>query len=149
LSAQQVFRGPYLLAPCPELGLPHVQIEAIIETHNFCIQSFAIRGHLGHRICTQKSCCLGLREYLSGWVDLVGKPPSPRSFTCWCFGPWVVWSLFTLCLDLWRASWSSHKVLDELYPKVLLKVLKSYVNNILQKPHASANLSYQGVSTIS
>jgi hypothetical protein len=40
-----------------------------------------------------RSCCPGLREYLSGGVDLVGKHPSPRSFTCWCFGPWVVWSI--------------------------------------------------------
>jgi hypothetical protein len=31
LTAQQWFRGPYLLAPLSELGLPHVQIEGIVE----------------------------------------------------------------------------------------------------------------------
>jgi hypothetical protein len=82
LSAQQVFWRPYLLTPWHKLGLPHVQNEAIVETHNFGIQTFAIRGHLGHWICTERSCCLWLREYLSGWVDLVGKHPSPRSFIC-------------------------------------------------------------------
>jgi hypothetical protein len=90
LSAQQVFRGRYLLAPWSELGLPHVQIESIIEAHKFGIQSFSIRGRLGLRICTERSCYHGLWEYLSGWVDLVGKPPSLRSFMCWCFGPRVI-----------------------------------------------------------
>jgi hypothetical protein len=33
-----------------------------------------------------------LREYLSGWADLVGKHPSPRSFMCWFFSPWIIWS---------------------------------------------------------
>jgi hypothetical protein len=74
------------------LGLPHVQIEGIVEAHNFGSQTFAIKGRLNVRICTERSCCPGLREYLSGWVDLIGKHPSPRSFACWCFGPWVVWS---------------------------------------------------------
>jgi hypothetical protein len=60
---------------------------------NFGSQTFASRGHLSLWICIERSWCLGLREYLSGWVDLVGKPPSPRSFTCWCFGPLVFWSL--------------------------------------------------------
>jgi hypothetical protein len=46
LTAQQGFRGPYLLAPLSELGLPHVQIEGIVEAHNFGSQTFAIRGHL-------------------------------------------------------------------------------------------------------
>jgi hypothetical protein len=107
LTAQQGFPGQYLLAPSSELGLPHVQIEGIVESHNFGSQTFAIKGHLILWICTETSYCLGLREYLSGWVDLVVKHPSPRSFACWCFGHWVVWSLFTSFLDLWRASWSS------------------------------------------
>jgi hypothetical protein len=47
------------------------------RAHNFSSQTFSIRGHLGPWICTERSCCLGQREYLSGWVDLVGKPPSP------------------------------------------------------------------------
>jgi hypothetical protein len=44
LSTQQVFRGPYLLAPWPELAFLYVQIEAIIKAHKFGIQTFAIRG---------------------------------------------------------------------------------------------------------
>jgi hypothetical protein len=92
LSTQQVFRGPYLIAPWPELGLPYLQNKAIVETHNFGIQTFAIRGRLRLWICTERSCYPGLREYLSGRVVLVGNPPSPRSFTCWCFGPRVIWS---------------------------------------------------------
>jgi hypothetical protein len=90
LSAQLVFRGPYPLSAWPKLVLPHVQIEAIFEAHNFCSQTFGIRGRLSLRICTERSWCSGLREYLSGWVDLVGKPPSSPSFTCWCFGPWSI-----------------------------------------------------------
>jgi hypothetical protein len=66
LTAQQGFRGPFLLAPLSELGLRHVQIEGIVEAHNFDSQTFAIRGHLSLRICTEISCCPGLREYLSG-----------------------------------------------------------------------------------
>jgi hypothetical protein len=85
------------------LGLPHVQIEGIIEAHNFGSQTYAIRLRLILWICNERSCCLGLREYLLGSVDLVGKHPSPRSFTCWCFGPLVVGVLFTSYLDLWRA----------------------------------------------
>jgi hypothetical protein len=69
--------GPYLLALLSELGLPHVQIEGIVEAHNFCSQTFANKGRLSLRICTERSCCPGMREYLSGWVDLVGKHPSP------------------------------------------------------------------------
>jgi hypothetical protein len=74
------------------LGLPHIQIEGIVDAHNFGSQSFTIIGHLSLWICTERSCYPGLREYLSGWVDLIGKHPSPRSFTCWCFGPWIIWS---------------------------------------------------------
>jgi hypothetical protein len=66
LTAQQGFRGPYPLAPFSELGLPHVQIEGIVDAHNFGSQTFAIRGLLSLRICTERSCCPRLREYLSG-----------------------------------------------------------------------------------
>jgi hypothetical protein len=75
------------------LDLSHVQIQGIVEAHNFGIQTLSIRSHLDLRICTERSCSFGLRLYLSGWVDLVGKPPSPQSFMCWCFSSWVVWSL--------------------------------------------------------
>jgi hypothetical protein len=44
--------------------------------------------------------------------------------------------LFTSCLDLWRATWSSLEVLDELIPKVSSLTLISCVNNKLQNWHA-------------
>jgi hypothetical protein len=66
LTAQQGFQGLYLLAPLSELGLPHVQIEGIVEAHNFGSQTFAIKYCLSLRICTERSCCPDLREYLSG-----------------------------------------------------------------------------------
>jgi hypothetical protein len=65
-TAQQGFRGPYLLAPLSELGLPHVEIEGIIKAHNFGSQTLDIKGRLSLRICTERSRCPGLREYLSG-----------------------------------------------------------------------------------
>jgi hypothetical protein len=99
------------------LGLPHVQIEGIIKAHNFGSKTFAIKGCLSLRICTERSCCPGLWEYLSGWVDPVGKHPSPRSFTCWCSVLGLFGVFFTSCLDLWHASWSSVEVLDELTRK--------------------------------
>jgi hypothetical protein len=54
LTAQQEFREPYILAPISELGLPHVQIEDMVKSHNFGSQTFAIRGHLSLRICTER-----------------------------------------------------------------------------------------------
>jgi hypothetical protein len=117
LTAQQGFQEPYLLAPLSELGLPHVQIEGIVEAHNFGSQTFAIKGRLSLQICTERSCCPGLWEYLSGWVDLVGKHPSPA---CWCFGPWVVWShvhfVSWLVTDSMIFSWSAWWT----YPESLL-----------------------------
>jgi hypothetical protein len=141
LTAQQGFQGLYLLAPLSELGLPHVQIKGIIvEAHNFGSQTFSIKVRLSLWIYTERSCCPELREYLSGWVDLVGKHPSPRSFACWCFCPWVVWSLVHFMSDLWRASWSSLELLDELILKVSFLTLIYCVNNKLQNRHASVNL---------
>jgi hypothetical protein len=57
--------------------------------------------------------------------------------------------MFTLCLDLCRASWSSHKVLDELSREVSLLALKPCVNNKLQKPHASENLHMMRIRVVS
>jgi hypothetical protein len=119
-DCQQRFRRPYLLSPLSELGLPHVQIQDIVETHNFVSQTFAIKGRLSLRIYIERSRCPGLWEYLSAWVDLVGKHPSPWSFACWCFGPWVVWSLVHFVSWLltgfmifsWSAWWT--------YPESLL-----------------------------
>jgi hypothetical protein len=89
------------------LGLPHVQIEGIVKAHNFGSQTFAIKCRLSLRICTERSWCPGLREYLSGWVDLVGKHPSPGVLRvdAWVLGLFGV--MFTSCLDLWWASWFS------------------------------------------
>jgi hypothetical protein len=128
LTAQQWFRGLYLLAPLSELGLPHVQIEGIVEAHSFGSQTFAIKYRLSLRICTERSCCPKLREYLSGVVDLVGKHPSPRSFACWCFSPWVVWSLGHFVPWLVTGFMISSLTLI------------SCVNNKLQNRHASVNL---------
>jgi hypothetical protein len=55
LTAQQGFRRLYLLAPLSELGLLHVQIEGIVEAHNFSSQTFAIKDRLSLRICTERS----------------------------------------------------------------------------------------------
>jgi hypothetical protein len=93
------------------LGLPHVQMEGIVEAHNFGSQTFAIKDRLSLWLYTERSCCPELQEYLSGWVDLVGKHPSARSFACWCFGPWVVWSLvhfvYWVVTDFMIFSWSA------------------------------------------
>jgi hypothetical protein len=146
LSAQLTFRGQYLLAPWPELGLPHVQIESIIEAHTFGSQTFAIRGRLSLLICTERSCFPGLREYLLGWVDLVGKYPSPGVLRVDASVLRLFGVLFTSCLDLWRASWSSLEVHDELISKVSSWTLFSCVNNKLQNRHARVNLIPPGGS---
>jgi hypothetical protein len=118
LTAQQGFRGLYLLPLLFEFGLPHIQIEGIVEAHNFGSQTFAIKDCLSLRICTKRSCCPELREYLSGWVDPVGKHPVPGVLRVDALVLGLFGVLFTSCLDLWRASWSSLEVLDELIPKV-------------------------------
>jgi hypothetical protein len=145
LTGSRDFGGSYLIAPLSELGLPHVKIEGSVEAHNFGSQTFAIRGRLNLRICTERLCCPGLREYLSGWVDLVGKHPSPWSFACWCFGPWVVWSLVHfvswLVTGFMIFSWSA----CELIPKVSSLMLISCVNNKLQNRHATVNLIPPGL----
>jgi hypothetical protein len=46
--------------------------------------------------------------------------------------------------DLYGASRSCHKVLDELIPEVLLSMLKPCINTKLQNRHARMNLLYQG-----
>jgi hypothetical protein len=46
--------------------------------------------------------------------------------------------------DLYGASRSCHKVLDELIPEVLLSTLKPFINTKLQNRHARMNLLYQG-----
>jgi hypothetical protein len=46
--------------------------------------------------------------------------------------------------DLYGASRSCHKVLDELIPVVLLSMVKPCINTKLQNRHARMDLSYQG-----
>jgi hypothetical protein len=46
--------------------------------------------------------------------------------------------------DLYGASRSCHKVLDEFILKVLLSMSKPYINTKLQNRHARMNLLYQG-----
>jgi hypothetical protein len=90
------------------------------QDHTFGSQTFAIKGRLSLRIRTERSCCPGLWEYFLGWVDLVGKHPSPQSFACWCLGPWVVWSLIQfvswLVTGFMMFSWSAWWT----YPESLL-----------------------------
>jgi hypothetical protein len=52
--------------------------------------------------------------------------------------------VFTSLLDLYQASRSCHKVLDELIPKVLLSILNPWINTELQNRHAQVNLLYHG-----
>jgi hypothetical protein len=51
---------------------------------------------------------------------------------------------FSSLHDLYGASRSCHKVLDELIPEVLLSTSKRYINTKLQNRHARMNLLYQG-----
>jgi hypothetical protein len=82
------------------------------------------------------------------WIGLLGVQASALSIQVLrvfylhvlVHGPLGV--MFTLYLDLYRALLPSGKVLDELYWEVSLLVLKSYINSKLQKPHASANMTY-------
>jgi hypothetical protein len=58
--------------------------------------------------------------------------------------PWLLGVKFASLHDLYGASGSCHKVLDELIPKVLLSTLKPYINTKLQNRHAQMNLLYHG-----
>jgi hypothetical protein len=58
--------------------------------------------------------------------------------------PGLLGVMFTSLHDLYRASRSSHKVLDELILEVLLSTLKPCINTKLQNRHARTNLLYQG-----
>jgi hypothetical protein len=58
--------------------------------------------------------------------------------------PGLLGVMFTSLHDLYRASRSCHKVLDELIPEVLLSMLKPCINTKLQKRHARMNLLYLG-----
>jgi hypothetical protein len=58
--------------------------------------------------------------------------------------PGILRVMFTSLHDLYRASRSCHKVLDELISEVLLSTLKPCINTKLQIRHARTNLLYQG-----
>jgi hypothetical protein len=60
------------------------------------------------------------------------------------FVPGLLGVMFTSLHDLYRASRSCHKVLDELIPEVFLSTLKPCINTKLQNRHARTNLLYQG-----
>jgi hypothetical protein len=94
LSAQHVFRGPYLLAPWTELGFPYVQIKALNMVHNFGSQHFSIRGRLSPQICID--VVLGCANI--SLVVLILQVNLQISRRPWAFGV-----MFTLSLDLCRA----------------------------------------------
>jgi hypothetical protein len=58
--------------------------------------------------------------------------------------PGLLGVMFASLHDLYWASRSCHKVLDELISKVLLSMLKPCINTKLQNRHAQTNLLYQG-----
>jgi hypothetical protein len=58
--------------------------------------------------------------------------------------PWLLGVKFASLHDLYEASRSCHKVLDELILKVLLSTLNPCINTKLQNRHAQANLLYHG-----
>jgi hypothetical protein len=60
------------------LCFPYVWIEALNNDYNIDNQFVFIRGSSGLRICTGRSWCLGLLEYLFGWLDLVDIFPTPQ-----------------------------------------------------------------------
>jgi hypothetical protein len=58
--------------------------------------------------------------------------------------PEILGVKFASLHDLYGASRSCHKVLDEHIPEVLLSMSKSCINTKLQNRHARMNLLYQG-----
>jgi hypothetical protein len=58
--------------------------------------------------------------------------------------PGLLGVMFVSLHDLYGASRSCHKVLDELIAEVLLSTLKPCINTKLQNRHARMNLLYQG-----
>jgi hypothetical protein len=58
--------------------------------------------------------------------------------------PRLLGVMFASLHNLYGASRSGHKVLDELIPEVLLSTLKPCIDTKLQNRHARMNLLYQG-----
>jgi hypothetical protein len=91
------------------------------------------------------------RQFLS----VLDEAPCPARFNTFLTGssefvifsglvPGLLGVMFASLLDLYQASRSCHKVLDELIPEVLLSTLKPCINTKLQNRHARTNLLYQG-----
>jgi hypothetical protein len=90
------------------------------------------------------------RQFLSKLDDA----PCPARFNTFLTGPSEFFNfsglvpgllgvIFISLHDLYRASRSCHKVLDELIPEFLLSTLKPCINTKLQNRHARTNLLYQ------
>jgi hypothetical protein len=99
---------------------------------------YAIRDRLSPWICIGRLCCSGLREYLSGWIDLMSKSPNLKATlghleSCSLRVLTYVGLHYLLISARWTLPESAH--------------LSAYscVNIILQKPRARANLLYRGL----
>jgi hypothetical protein len=84
--------GPYLLAPLFELGLPRVQIEGIIEVHNFGSQTFALKAVYVSESVPKDHVVLGCENISRVALISLVNIQVPE-FACSCSSPWVVWSL--------------------------------------------------------
>jgi hypothetical protein len=83
-------------------------------------------------------------------LHCLDRAPCCASFSIFCQVPRVLCLhivflgsfgvIFTSSVDLCQATWSSHKVVIELFPEVLLLVPKSCVNNIPQISNSQVNL---------
>jgi hypothetical protein len=62
----------------------------------------------------------------------------------WGLVPGLLGVKFASLHDLYGASRSCYKVLDELIPEVSLSTSKPFINTKLQNRHARMNLLYQG-----
>jgi hypothetical protein len=69
----------------------------------------------------------------NSWIEFLSAPIHSPPL-------WFAVSVLHSC----RASWSSHEVLDELYPEVSHLAQNSCINIKLQSRHARMNFLYQG-----
>jgi hypothetical protein len=88
--------------------------------------------------CRQFLSELDEAPYLARFSTFLARSSEFSIFSGWVLG--LLGVVFTLLLDLYRASRSCHEVLNELIPEVLLSTLKSCINNKLQNLHAQVNL---------
>jgi hypothetical protein len=117
--------------PSPRLPLLYVgSLASLIFPPSACRSMSSVSLRIGHN---SLSCKI---QHFSGQVLGV----------CRILGssPWLLGVKFASLHDLYGASRSSHKVLDELIPKVLLSTLKPCINTKLENRHAHVNLLYHG-----